>query len=132
MSGAILELGRDLRYVEGGVLLAMLGFLAHYRVSLGRNLLGLIIGYSFWVGINVVNLSLWFLPGNEFSILLRASLPATYVIALAIWCVTLWSAQTECVQPSETDIQRDYEFLAGETQGTLTRTSSQVARIMKP
>jgi hypothetical protein len=130
--GAILELGRDLRYVEGGVLLVMLGFLVHYRVSLGRNLLGLIVGYSFWVGINVVNLSLWFLPGNEFSTFLRAMLPATYLITLGIWCRTLWSAQTEAVQPSGTDIEREYKFLAGETKAVLTRTSSQVARIVKP
>ncbi|HXN51896.1 MAG TPA: hypothetical protein VN943_08170 [Candidatus Acidoferrum sp.] len=132
LSAAILELGRDLRYVEGGVLLVMLWLFVRYRIPLGRNLVGLIIGYSFWVGFNVVNLAFWFLPGNEFSILLRGLLPATYVVTLIIWCVTLWSAHPEPVQPSETKIERDYELLASKTQAILARASSRVARIMKP
>jgi hypothetical protein len=125
-------LGRDLRYVEAGVLLVMLWLFVRYRILLGRNLLGLIIGYSFWVGLNVVNLAFWFLPGNGFSILLRGLLPATYLITLSIWCVTLWSAQPEPVQPSETKIEQDYELLAAKTQAILARTFTRVARIMRP
>jgi hypothetical protein len=132
LSHAIADLGRDLRYVEAGILLVMLWLFLRYRIPLGRSLLGLIIGYSFWVGLNVVNLAFWFLPGNEFSILLRGLLPATYLITLSIWCVTLWSAHPEPVQPSETKIEQDYELLAGKTQTILARTSTRVARIMRP
>jgi hypothetical protein len=131
-SARILEFGRDLRYVEGGVLLVMLWLLARYRIPLGRNLTGLTIGYSFWVGINVVNLAFWFQPGNEFSALLRGLLPATYVFSLGIWCVTLWSAYPEPAQPAETKIERDYELLAAKTQAVLARMSTRVVRIMRP
>jgi hypothetical protein len=132
LSHAIADLGRDLRYVEAGILLVMLWLFARYRIPLGRNLLGLIIGYSFWVGLNVVNLAFWFLPGNGFSILLRGLLPATYLITLSIWCVTLWSAHPEPVQPSETKIEQDYELLAAKTQTILARMSTGVSRIMRP
>jgi len=132
ISRALADLSRNLRYVEAGILLVMMWLFVRYRIALGRNRLGVMIGYSFWVGLNIVNLAFWFQPGNEFSTRLRALLPVTYLITLGIWCVTLWSAQTEPVQPSETDIERDYEFLAGKTQVILTRTSSQVARIIKP
>jgi len=131
-SRAVAALGRDLRYVEAGILLLMLWLFARYRISLGRNLRGLLIGYSFWVGVNVVNLAVWFMPGNEFSILLRALLPATYVFTLGIWCVTLWSAYPEPVQPAETKIERDYELLAARTQGVLARTSTRLLRIIRP
>ena len=131
-SRAVAALGRDLRYVEAGVLLLMLWLLLRYRIPLGRNLLGLLIGYSFWVGINVVNLAFWFVPGNEFSSLLRGLLPTTYVFTLGVWCVTLWSAYPEPVQPAETKIERDYERLAAKTQAVLARTSTRVVRIMRP
>jgi hypothetical protein len=128
LSAAILELSRDLRYVEGGVLLVMLWLFVRYRIPLGRNLMGLIIGYSFWVGCNLINLAFWFQPGNEFSVLLRRLLPVTYVITLSIWCVTLWSAQPEPVPPSESKIERDYELLAAKTQAILARMSHRVLR----
>jgi hypothetical protein len=131
-SRAVVALGRDLRYVEAGVLLLMLWLLLRYRIPLGRNLLGLLIGYSFWVGINIVNLAFWFVPGNEFSTLLRGLLPATYVLTLGVWCLTLWSAYPDPVQPAETKIERDYELLATKTQAVLARTSSSLVRIIRP
>ncbi len=115
-----------------GVLLLMLWLLLRYRIPLGRNLQGLLIGYSFWVGMNVVNLAFWFVPGNEFSILLRGLLPTTYLFTLVVWCVTLWSVYPEPVQPAETKIERDYELLAAKTQGVLARTSTRLLRIMRP
>jgi hypothetical protein len=131
-SRAVAALGRDLRYVEAAVLLLMLWLLVRYRIPLGRNLRGLLIGYCFWVGMNVVNLAFWFVPGNEFSSLLRGMLPTTYVLTLGAWCVTLWFAYPESVQPAETKIERDYELLAARTQGVLARTSSSLARIIRP
>jgi len=131
-SAATLELSRDLRYVEAGILLVMMWLFVRYRITLGRNRLGVMVGYSFWVGVNVMNLAFWFLPGNESSPLLRGLLPATYLMTLLIWCAALWSPQPEPVRPSETEIERDYEFLAGKKRAILARMSSQIARIMKP
>jgi hypothetical protein len=131
-SRAIAELGRDLRYIEGALLLVMLWLFVRYRILLSPNLLGVIIGYSFWVGLNVVNLALWFLPGNEFSVLLRRLLPMTYQAALAVWCFTLWSLQPEPAQPAESEIGRDYEVLAAKTRAILARTSNRLAKVMRP
>jgi hypothetical protein len=131
VSAAIVNLGRDLRYVEGGVLLVMLWLLVRYRISLGLNLVGLIVGYSFWVGLNLINLAFWFQPGNEFSVLLRLLLPATYLMTLAIWCITLWAAHTEPVPPPESNIERDYELLSAKTQAIFARTSELVLRLTR-
>ncbi len=131
-SRATAALGRDLRYVEGGVLLVMLWLFVRYRIAAGRNLVGLMIGYFLWVGLNVVNLAFWFLPGNEFSVLLRGLLPATYLITLTIWSVTLWSEQPDPVQPFESQMERNYDLLAARTQAILARTSNRVVRIIRP
>jgi hypothetical protein len=129
---AIVDLGRDLRYIEAAILLMMLWLFMRYRIPLGRNLAGLLIGYSFWVGVNVINLAFLLEHGNEFSIFLRSLLPATYVVTLGIWCVTLWSVYPEPVEPAETAIERDYTLLAARTQAILARTSTRLGRIMKP
>lgn len=129
---ATADMGRYFRYVEGALLLCMLWPLTRYRIPLGRNLLGLIVGNAFWVGLNIVNLAFWSLRGNEVSILLRRMLPASYLITLGIWCVTLWSALPDPVQPVESEIERDYEILAAKTRVILARTSDRLVRAMRP
>ena len=126
------DMGRYFRYVEGTLLLGMLWLLARYRIPLRRNLLGLIAGNTLWVGLNIVNLAFWSLGGNEVSILLRRLLPSSYLITLGIWCTTLWSTQTEPVQPADDEIERDYEILAAKTRAILARTSNRLVRSMKP
>ena len=91
----------------------------------------MIVGYSFWIGLNLINLAFWFQPGNGFSVLLRSLLPATYLVTLAIWSVTLWSAHTEPVPPSESKIERDYELLSARTQAILGRISDLLLRLTR-
>lgn len=130
--GVIVDLGRDLRYIEGALLLVMLWLFVRYRISFGRNLLGLVAGYSFWVGVNIVNLAVWFLPGNAGSLLLRRMLPLTYIATLTIWCNALWSLQPEAAQKNENTIERDYDLLARRTRSVLARSSARFLRVMRP
>ena len=129
---AIAEVGRDLRYIEGALLLLLLWLFVRYRILLGPNLLGLIVGYSFWVGLNVINLAIVFLPDNEFSTLARRLEPVTYVATLTIWCAALWSSRPEPVQPAEDAIERDYDLIAAKTRSILARTSHRFVRVMRP
>jgi hypothetical protein len=129
---ATADLGRYLRYVEGALLSLMLWLFGRYRISFGRNLLGLTIGYSLLVGLDVMNLALLSFPGNEFSIVLRGLLPVTFVATLTIWCGTLWSSQPEPVQPAESGLERDYGLLVARTQAIFTRASSRVVRTIRP
>ena len=57
---------------------------------------------------------------------------SSVVLEAVIWCVALWSPQPEPVRPSETEIEPDYGFLAGNTRVGLARMSSQIVRILKP
>jgi hypothetical protein len=86
---ATADLGRYLRYLEGALLFVMLWLFGRYRISFGRNLLGLTVGYSFLVGLDVMNLAFLSFPGNELSIVLRRLLPVTFVATLTIWCAAL-------------------------------------------
>lgn len=132
MPRATADLGRDLKYVEGALLLTMLAIFLQYRISFGRNLLGLTVGYSLWVGLDVVNLALLSFPGNEFSVGLRKSLSIAYVITLVVWCTSLWSCQPDPVPPPESTIDRDYALLAAKTSAALAQLSSRIGRTLRP
>jgi hypothetical protein len=121
---AAAELGRDLRYVEAAMLLVLLWFFGRYRISLNRNLLGMMLGYSLFFSLNVVDLALLFSSAREASVGLTRWLPAAYVLTLAIWCASLWSVAPEPVQPSTETLNNEYEILARRTRLILTRTST--------
>ena len=129
---ATADLGRYLKYVEGALLLTMLAIFLQYRISFGRNLLGMTLGYSLWVGLDVMNLALLSFPGNEFSVGLRKSLSIAYVITLVVWCTSLWSCQPDPVPPPESRIDRDYALLAGKTSAALAQLSSRIGRTLRP
>jgi len=128
---ATADLGRYLRYIEGGLLFVMLWLFGRYRISFGRNLLGVTLGYSLLVGLDVLNLAFLSFPGNEFSIGLRKLLPITFLITVAIWCATLWSYQPDPVQPAENALERDYDLLAAKTRAVLAHMSARVARTLR-
>ena len=129
---SIADLGRDLRYVEAAILLVLLWLLVQYRIPLGRNLLGLLMGYSFWLGVNVIDVAFRFQHGNESSTALRALVPATYAITLGIWFAALWSSYPGPLQPAETAIEKDYAILAARTRSILARSSTLLTRIIRP
>ena len=129
---ATADLGRYLRYIEGMLLLLMLWVFARYRISMGRNVLGITLGSVFWVSVNITNLTFLALPGNGLSVPVRKLLPLAYLATLLIWCLTLWSVQTDTEQPHESEIDRDYRLLASRTRAALARTSNRLVRVVRP
>jgi hypothetical protein len=128
----IAQLARDLRYMQGAPLLVMLWLFLRCRVLIERHLLGLTLGYSFWVGVNAMNLAIWLHPGNEYSSLLIKSQPITYLITLVIWCVTLWSSQPDPVPRPENPTAQTYEPLLGKTRAAFAALSASVTRTPRP
>jgi hypothetical protein len=129
---ATADLGRYLLYVKGALLLVMLWLFGRYRISFGRNLLGLTVGYSLVVGLDVINLALLSLPGHEYSVGLRKLLPITYLVTLIMWCASLWSVQPDPVQPAESAIDRDYDFLVAKTMAAFAQLSARGGRTFRP
>lgn len=129
---AAATLGSYLSYTEALVLVIMLWLFGRYRISFGRNLIGLVIGYSLWVGIDVIILVLLFLPGNGASTALRRLAAPAYLITVIVWCVSLWSSHPDPPAPAESTIERDYSALASKTRGTLAQLSTRAGRALRP
>jgi hypothetical protein len=128
---AIEQLGRDLRLVEGALLIALLWLFVRYRIGLNRNLQGLVVGYSFWIGVSLTNAAFMPAPGDDTSQFLQIVVPTSYTLTLAIWCSALWHAQVEPTQ-QQSRLEHDYEFFAVKTRDLIARTSQNVTRAMKP
>ena len=124
---AIAELGRDLRNVQGALLIVLLGLFGYYRIPAGRNLRGLICGYGFFIATSISSLAFRARLRNELSLLMQKLQPVLYLIALLIWCVALWSYQPE-PQP---DPELDYLRLVRQTRALLARSFTYVWRVMR-
>jgi len=51
------ELARDLRIMQAAFLLILLGIVVYYAIPLGRNLIGIILGYGLYAGVSVMDLA---------------------------------------------------------------------------
>ena len=118
------ELERDLRTVQALLLAGIIALLAYYVVPTGRNLKGIIFGYSVYIYASVVSLAFGSLPGYGLKPGWRLVQPIAYLAALLIWGCTLWSYSPNPAAEPESKIDRDYRFIAEQTRRALSRARS--------
>ena len=126
------ELERNLRTVQAMLLLTIVGLLAYYAIPTGRNLKGMILGYGFFIGASIVNLTLISHLGDQFQPWWQYLPAMTYSVTLLIWCFTLWSYQANPQPESEVGIDRDYELLAARTNRLLMQMRALLVRAIRP
>ncbi len=118
------ELERDLRTVQALLLAGVIALLAYYVVPTGRNLIGIILGYSAYIYASVVSLAFGSLPGYGLRPGWRLVQPIAYLAALLIWGATLWSYSPNPVTETESKIDRDYKLIAERTRRAISKARS--------
>ena len=88
---ATVELERDLRVVEALVLATVLAIVFYYRIELGRNVKGMIVGFGAYVAVSLTTLALRSFLGPRFDSVWSDLQTASYFFALIVWTVALWS-----------------------------------------
>jgi len=117
-------LERDMRALQAALLLVIIALLAYYKIPTGRNLMGIVVGYGFYVATSVVSVGFGSLPGFGPRPGWRSVLPITYLAALSIWCFTLWSYHPNPEPSPGSKIERDYMVLSEQTKRILARARS--------
>ncbi len=117
-------LERDMRALQAALLLVIIALLAYYKIPAGRNLRGIVVGYTCYVGASVVCLGFGSLPGFGPRPVWRSVQPLAYLATLSIWCFTLWSYHANPEPGPESKIERDYRYLSEQTKKTLSRARS--------
>lgn len=126
------QLERNLRMVQSILLVGIVSLLTYYRVPVGRNVKGIISGYGLYVCASVMALAF----GSDPKYLLRPQWryvqPIAYLVALAIWCATLWSYQPNPKPKVDSRIEHDYEVLARQTIRLFSRARSYLIGVIRP
>lgn len=124
-------LEQHFRQLQAVLLSCLLVLFMYYRVGIGKNLRGLVAGYSLLVGSEVITLTFALHLAAGFSRFMREAEPAFYAASLFIWLVALWAAQPEPVPAASCGIERDYARLAGATRMMLLRARAQIGRSVR-
>ena len=126
------ELERNLRTIQAILLLTIGGLFGYYAIPMGRNLKGMILGYGFYVSTSLINLSLRSHFGERFHFWWLYLQPASYLVTLLIWSLTLWSYQANPQPTPDVEIERDYELLTARTTKLLTQVRTYLVRTVRP
>jgi hypothetical protein len=118
------ELERDLYAVQALLLAGIIALLAYYVVPTGRNLRGIICGYSAYVYASVISLAYGSLPGYGPRPGWRLVQPVAYLAALLIWSYALWSYCPNPAAEVESKIDGDYKLIAEQTRRALAKARS--------
>ncbi|HXN21084.1 MAG TPA: hypothetical protein VN875_22340 [Candidatus Binatus sp.] len=119
------DLERDLRIAQAIVLMTILFLAGYYRIETGKNIKGMILGLGVYVGASILSLSLRLLVGPAFDTAWSMIQSSSYLAALSIWAVALWSYDPGPA-PRPPISGGEYRTLAGRTQELLGSINDQL------
>jgi len=124
----IVELERNLRFMQALLLLVILALILYYRVPLGRNIGCLFCGYGLFIASAVGALALRSALGSSFQSWWKVFQPSAYFVTLMLWCAGLWTKSASPVRgPS---LERDYESVSRETIGEMARLRTRIEGVL--
>jgi hypothetical protein len=110
---------RDLRTVQAIFLATILAVVFYYGIGLGKNLRGLILGFGEYVGVSLMTLAVLSFRGHRFENISGPLQSGSYLFALGIWAVALWSYAPNPPAGPGGRLELDYDQLAQETREKL-------------
>jgi hypothetical protein len=123
------RLQRDFLTVQAILLVGLLQLISYYGVSMGRNLKGMILGYGQCVGTTLVTFALSAYLGLRFEPAWNLIQQLSYLAALVIWVVGLWSYCANPVPEATIDVEEDYEALAARTRNMVGAAGTELVKV---
>ncbi len=117
-------LERDFRVVQAIFLALTAIVVMHYRILLGRNVQGLLLGMGIYVSVSVMSPELRFYFGDKFQAVYGELQSVVYLLSVGIWTVALWSPAEVPVPPRNPPMEIDYERLVQKIQDALNSARS--------
>jgi hypothetical protein len=126
------ELERNLRIVQASALIALITLFLLYAIPLGRNLKGILSGYSVYIAVTIVQLTLIPHFGNSIQRIWFYVYSASYLIALCIWTRGLWSHELSPSRKPSTQLEFDYDAVRALTRRRLQEIRASLGRAVRP
>jgi len=128
---ATVELERDLRVIEALVLFTVLAIVSYYRIELGRNVTGMIVGFGAYVGVSVASLALRSFVGPRFNAGWGNLQTTSYFFALIVWTVALWTYSPNPKPPGGGGGGAAYDALVDSTRARLDSLRSHLGGVAR-
>jgi hypothetical protein len=122
------QVERDLLTIQAILFFAVLAVISYYRTAMGKNVKGMIVGYSVWLGTSITTLELWSYIGPRFSAALNVIQPLSYLTSLLIWAVALWSYDPNPVSDSAAPVETDHEAIVATTRSAMEAMRSHISK----
>jgi hypothetical protein len=118
--GTALGIERLMRTVQGIAIIGLVSLLLTYSIPFGRNLRGILLGYSLFIAGRVICLT--FIPprGHNFWWYMYS---ASYIVVLSVWLGHLWSYYPAPEAQTRGNLERDYQLVAAATQRRFRETA---------
>jgi len=120
------DLERDLRMAQALALFVIVFLIFYYRIAIGRNMKGMVVGFGLYVAVSLISLTLRLFVGIQFSPAWRVIQTTSYLTALFIWAVALWSYEPNPVV--EPPVGMNHDALARRTRAMLDGVSTSSKR----
>lgn len=110
------ELDRNMHEIQAVFLSLILALLLYYSIPLGRNLKGMIAGYTLYIGALIFDLAFRTYLRVEFQLA-----PVAYTATLGIWCSSLWFYSPNPPPEPGSRVLSDYEAISGMSLKAISR-----------
>ncbi len=121
VAGASLMLERNLRIVQGLAVVTLVLLFLWYAIPFGKNLKGILLGYSLFIGLSIVQMTLWLYSWEQIKPFWPYAQPMCYLMVIGIWVRTLWSAHPLPEAIPDSQLECDYELLLASTRDRFGR-----------
>jgi len=128
---ATVELERDLRVIQALVLATVLAIVFYYRIELGKNVTGMIVGFGAYVGVSLTTLELRSFLGPRFNAGWGNLQTISYFFALIVWTVALWSYSPNPKPPTTGRNGTGYDALVHGTRAQLESVRSSLRGVAR-
>ena len=90
MQIALLDFALRASLTKAVILVALFYAARHFGLKLGRNVAGLMLGFSIYIGVNIANFACVEHFGNLYASILWVISPMAYTLCLLVWTGALW------------------------------------------
>lgn len=132
ISGAFVKLERDLRAVQSLAILILIVLFLWYAIPLGRNLGGIFLGYSLFVSMSVIQLSIVNHYWHKAEPMWAIVQPGVYAATLGFWAFALWAADDISEKSRNKSAAVEYERLANSTGTLLDDARERLGSTVRP
>lgn len=123
-----LEVERNLRSAEVVLLGMILLVIFHYGISISDNLRGIIVGYGLYIAVDVAIYATRSFLGQSFQGVFSLIRSLSYLVALVVWVIAMWSYVPVPVAEQTPRLEADYQSLASATREKLGAMRSYLGR----